>query len=388
MSPPDDSRPHRHRRTVSLWNHAAFAAALTWAFAGCRANAEDGPTETTAWVGHENVVVARQQEIVVGPAISGTLEARRRATVRAEVAGAVVAIAAEAGQAVRRGDALGRIDDTAIRDAFESARALVRSAERSAQLADRNLDRAKALVEAGAIAARDLEEAQVQDLNARSALEDARARLASAEKQLAKTTIRAPFSGVVGERPISVGDVVQPGTALFTVVDPTSLEFEGLVPVEALPTLAVGTRVTFIVPGVDASLEARVVRIHPVVDPATRQVRVTVGLPPGENRVLAGLFAEGRVASVVREGIIVPAGAVDRSGIRPTVVRVKGGRVEDVEVELGLVDAAREEMEVRAGLTAGDTVLLGGARGLTAGTLVRIGSPAELPAQDSGTGGS
>jgi hypothetical protein len=101
-------------------------------------------------------------------------------------------------------------------------------------------------------------------------------------------------------------------------------------------------------------------------------------VPNAGGRLLAGLFAEGRVATSRRSSVVAPSGAVDRRGIRPFVVRLKGGRVERVEVLLGLIDEAREQMEIQTGLAAGDTLLLGGARGLQPGTMVRVGSPAEL----------
>jgi multidrug efflux pump subunit AcrA (membrane-fusion protein) len=125
-------------------------------------------------------------------------------------------------------------------------------------------------------------------------------------------------------------------------------------------------------------VRGRISRINPVADPATRQVRVTVTIPNAATRTMAGLFADGRVATAERVSIVVPSGAVDRAGIRSSVVRVRQGRVERVEVELGLIDQGRERIEIRSGLAAGDTILLGGARGLPPGTAVRIGSPAEL----------
>jgi hypothetical protein len=114
-------------------------------------------------------------------------------------------------------------------------------------------------------------------------------------------------------------------------------------------------------------------------------VRLTVGVPNQGGRLLAGLFAEGRVATSTRSGVVVPSGAVDRRGIRPFVVRIKSGRVERLEVQLGLIDEAREEMEIQTGLAAGDTLLVGGARGLTPGTLVRVGSPAEMTGRQAAT---
>jgi hypothetical protein len=93
---------------------------------------------------------------------------------------------------------------------------------------------------------------------------------------------------------------------------------------------------------------------------------------------MSGLFADGRVATAERVSVVVPSGAVDRTGIRPLVVRLREGRVERVEVELGLIDDGLERIELRSGIVPGDTVLLGGARGLPPGTPVRIGSPAEI----------
>lgn len=335
--------------------------------------------DSAVWVGRENVTLAERETLESGPAVAGTLEAERQAAIRAEVAGAIVALRVEPGQQVAAGAELARLDDAGIRDAYESAEAGVRSAELSAELARRNRARAAELVAAGAIADRDLETADFQLRSTEAQLADAKARLASAAKQLGKTIVRAPFAGVVSERAARLGDVVQVGTALFTLVDPNSLKYEGTVPVEALPGLEVGMPVHLTVSGAAGeAVTGRVSRINPTVDAATRQVRITVLVPNARGRLLAGLFAEGRVATASHETIVVPSGAVDRRGLRPYVVRVRGGRVERVEVGLGVIDQARERMEVSHGLTAGDTLLLGGPRGLPPGTAVRVGSPAEL----------
>jgi RND family efflux transporter MFP subunit len=360
---------------------------LALALAGCGGKTRTTATtsgDSAAWVGKENIVVAAREELQVGPTISGALEAERQAVVRAELGATVVAVLAEPGQAVTRGAVLARLDDTAIRDAFESSRSAVTTAQLNAQIAGRELERAKALVEAGAVAERDVETARLAQTAATSQLADARSRLATAEKQLERTVIRAPFSGVVSERPVSLGDVVQSGTTMFTIIDPSSLKFEGTVPAEGLTGLKVGTPVRFTVSGVGA-LEGRVTRINPSVDPATRQVRLTVGVRNEGGRLIAGLFAEGRVATSSRDGVVVPSSAVDRRGVRPFVVRIRGGRVERVEVQLGLIDEAEEQMEVQQGLAAGDTLLVGGARGLNPGAVVRIGSPAEITGGQAAT---
>ncbi len=341
--------------------------------------------DSTAWVGKENIALAVAETLEVGPAISGTLEAERQATIRAELGGSVVALEVEPGQAVTRGAVLARIDDSGIRDASESSRAQVRSAEMTTELARRNAVRAARLAEGGAIAQRELEDAEWSLQSAEAQLTDARSRQASAEKQLERTVLRAPFSGVVAERAVRLGDIVQSGTVLLTIIDPTSLKYEGTVPVDALGKLRLGTPVRLTLAGTGHQpISGRVTRINPAVDPATRQVRVTVAVPNAGGQLPAGLFAEGRLASETREGIVVPSAAVDRRGLRPQVMRVKGGQVERVEVELGLIDPAGERMEVRQGLIAGDTLLLGGARGLIPGTVVRVGSPSELRPPSAG----
>jgi membrane fusion protein, multidrug efflux system len=353
------------------------AVLATVVLAGCGAKPEAAVVaDSAAWVGRENIAVADQRELSVGPEISGALMAERQATVRAELTSTVTQINAEAGQKVGAGAVLGRLDDAGIRDAFSSSEAMVQSADASAKIAARELERANRLESAGAVATRDVETAELQRTVAEAQAANAKAQYASAEKNLARTVIRAPFSGIVSERPVNLGDVVQSGNPLFTIVDPNSFKFEGTVPIEALKELKVGTTVYFTAAGL-GDLKGKITRINPAVDPATRQVRVTVGVPNGDGQLIAGLFAEGRVATSTRNGVVVPNAAVDRRGIRPYVMRVKGGKVEKVEVELGLIDAAQEQMEITSGIAGGDTLLLGGARGLAAGTPVRIGSPAE-----------
>lgn len=116
------------------------------------------------------------------------------------------------------------------------------------------------------------------------------------------------------------------------------------------------------------------------MDPATRQVRITVGLPNASGRLVAGLFAQGQVGTVQRDGIVVPTSAVDRRGIRPTVTRIAGGVAQRIEVTLGIEDQAREQIEVIEGIAAGDTVITGAARGIQPGTRVRASVSAERPA--------
>jgi membrane fusion protein (multidrug efflux system) len=343
------------------------------------AGGDVAPPPTT--VGTENVVVVSQAELSSGPAISGNLQAAQEATVRAQISGTVLQTLVDEGSRVANGTLLARIDDRTIRDQYLSARSAVTSAQSTADVAKRNLERNERLATAGAIADRDLEAARSQSEAAQSQLADARARLTLQEKQLADAQIRAPFTGIVARRQVSGGDVVQPGGEMFTIVDPTTMRLEASVPASQLAAIKVGAPVSFSVSGYpDRAFTGRIARINPIADPTTGQVRVVVAIPNAGNNLVGGLFAEGRVASERRTALVAPSGAVDVTGVRPFAIRLKGGKVERVEVELGLRDEDSERVEIKSGLAPGDTLLVGAARGITPGTVVRVSVPSDTPA--------
>ena len=358
------------RTPVTLALVATIAAS-----AGCKGEDDASATakaDPVVTVGPENIAVIEVAELRSGPAVSGSLEPEQAATVRAEVSGSVLRTMVDAGERVKRGAPLASLDDTAVRDAFLSARSSVRSAESALEVAKRNAERADRLSQAGAIADRELESARLDETNAEGALADARARLASATEQLEHTRVRAPFSGVVSERQVDAGDVVQVGAALFTIVDPRSLRLEASVPADQVGRLRPGTPVEFTVSGQDRRITGRIERVNPVVDPATRQVRIYVAIPNDDQSLVAGLFAEGRVATDTKRAVAVPVTAVDTRGTTPTVHVLKQGRVREVPIKLGVRDEAAELVEVLAGVAAGDTLLLGSAQGVTAGSRVQV----------------
>lgn len=335
-------------------------------------------TPTAQKIGPDNIAVARTDTLRSGPPISGTLVAEREARIRAEVSGAVLQTMVEQGQRVSTGTVLARLDDSNVRDAAISAKSAVTQSTVVAEQAARELQRAKTLVAAGAIAQRDVESAERSNLAAQAGLADANARAATANKNVRNTIIRAPFSGVVSERAVSPGDIVSPGAALFTVIDPSSLRLEASVPTSALADVRIGAPVTFTVNGFnDRMLEGKITRINPMVDPQTKQVRLLASIPNTKGMLVAGLFVEGRVASEKRVGVMVPEQAIDQTAVRPYVVRLKGGKVEKVDVQLGVRDEAAGAFEVKSGVASGDTVLLGAARGISVGTTVIISAPAD-----------
>jgi membrane fusion protein, multidrug efflux system len=360
---------------------AALLAAGTLSVSACKkGDAEATPAKAeTMLVGPENVTVVRSEQIRSGPAISGSLSPERSATIRAEMSGAVVQTYAEAGQRVSRGQALAQIDAAVLRDQALSARSAVTTAQSSYDIARREVQRSEELSKAGAIAERDLERARNALLSSQAQLATARAQLANVSKQLDKASVQAPFAGIVAQRQVNAGDVVSPGTALFTVVDPGSMQLEASVPAEALSQVRVGMPVEFSVNGYpNRTFTGRITRVNPVADPSTRQVHITAAIPNAGNTLVGRLFAEGRVSTESRTAPMLAQAAVDERGLRPTVVRLRGGRIEKAEVTLGIRDAAAETVEITGGIAPGDTVLLGAARGISPGTPVKVSAPNDV----------
>jgi membrane fusion protein, multidrug efflux system len=357
------------------------AVALTASLAACGRGdaAEDvaaGPV--TIAIGPEGIAVATQNLFSVGPQLSGTLVAERTAQIRAEVPGAVLSVNVDPGATVQQGTSLAKIDDRAIQDAYLGARSGFTAAQTSADLAARELTRAERLKEAGAISERDLENARRADLAARSMLDDARARLSQAEKSRDAANVLAPYAGIVSERFVNPGDIVNPGAPLFAVVDPSTMRLEAAVPASELAMLRVGAPVRFSVTGYPGrTFEGRIASINPQADPQTRQVRLFVRIPNAGQALVAGLFAEGRVASETRETLTIPALAVDERGLTPQVLRLRNGVTERVAVTIGARDRATDRVEITNGLAAGDTVLTGAALGVTVGSRVRVSAPSD-----------
>jgi RND family efflux transporter MFP subunit len=138
-------------------------------------------------------------------------------------------------------------------------------------------------------------EQQVEDASA--VLAAARARLATAAEELAHAVVRSPVAGVVSARSVNAGDIVQVGTPLFTVLDPSTMRLEAAVPSSQLGRLHIGTAVAFTVSGYPGrTFTGRVESVSPAADAATRQIPIVVTIDNRDGSLVAGLFAEGRLA--------------------------------------------------------------------------------------------
>ena len=368
----------RHSATGTVLRYvggAAIVVALTFAAQGCgrTAAAESAPPASVVTLVTEDIATVERRDLATGPILTGTLTARRHATVRAEVGGAVTAVYADRGMEVAAGAPLLRIEGRAIRDAQVAATSDTRTDDDALLLAKRRLTRSEALLAGGAISAESVEDARQAVTSAEARLAASTARLSAANDALARTTVRAPFAGIVSARPVNTGDIIESGNVLFEVLDPTTMYLESAVPSAQIGVVRVGAQVAFSVTGYSGrTFTGRVERVNPAADATTRQVPVFIAIENGDGSLVAGLFAEGRVAPNAGPALLVPGAAIERSGGSPAVVRLTGGRIERRAVVTGREDADGALVEIRSGLTLGDTVVLGVSRSLPSGTAARV----------------
>lgn len=346
--------------------------------AACGGNKTPEATNTGAAIpsvrlSPENVASAAVAELRSGPAISGQLAPAREATVRAQVGGSLLTLTVDKGQPVSAGQVIAKITARDLEMAMQSAEAAVKSAETALAVAQSEQARTSSLVKGGALAARELEQANNMVSNGQAMVAAAKARQQAVWQQLDDTTVKAPFSGIVSDRPAHQGDVVSPGTPIVTIIDPSSMRLEASVPSEFIGQVKVGAVVPFRVRGYpDQVFAGHVDRLSPVADPVTRQVGIFVSLRNTSGRLIAGLFAEGRVDAETRKAVVVPMSAVDETGATPTVTVIRSGKAERASVTLGLRQNDAEMIEIKSGINDGDIVILGSSKAVAPGTLVTV----------------
>jgi membrane fusion protein, multidrug efflux system len=295
-----------------------------------------------------------------GPVITGSIQPDKRADLRAEVAAIVTVVAKDNGEAVKRGDLLMRLDDTSIRESLQSADAGARAAQQAFDQAQRQVERLKTLQAQGMTSAQALDDAEGRRNAAQSELVGARSRVVSAQQQLRRTEVRAPFDGVVSERKASVGDTAQVGKELLKVIDPRSMRFEGLVSADRMTEVKTGQTVRFRINGVDGvAFDGKVQRVDATANSVTRQVAVLVAFADAAQAPrVAGLYAEGRIETGALAPAMLAEAQVVRSGNAAFVWRVgKDGKLGRVPVQLGERDPRSGELALKGGLAEGDQIL-------------------------------
>jgi RND family efflux transporter MFP subunit len=329
----------------------------------------------------EDLHVVKSSALASGPSITGSVQPERRADLRAEVNAVVLQALKENGDAVRRGDLLVRLDDTAIRDGLASAEASSRAAAQAFEQAERQFQRMTTLRASGMASTQQVEDAEVRRNGTQSELEAAKTRVVLARQVLQRTEVRAPFDGVVSDRKVSAGDTAAIGKELLKVIDPASMRFEGLVSADQIGAVKPGQNVSFRVNGYgDQEFAGKVKRVNPAANATTRQVEVLVDFSGDKQPKLAGLYAEGRIEVASTGSLTIPATALVRDGDTASTWVVQGGKLKRAVLVLGERDPRSGEFAVKGGLAEGDRLIRYPTTLLKDGQGVQLAATAGTPA--------
>lgn len=269
-----------------------------------------------------DVVQARTRTLVQTVPISGVLRAANTAVVKAKVAGELSGLQVREGDAVQAGQVLGRIDTTEYQARTQQAAQQAQAAAAQVAIAQRQLANNQALVAQGFISSTALETSLSNLAAAQANHRAAQAAQDIAAKSLADTVLRSPISGQVASRLAQNGERVGVDARVLELVDLSSLELEAAVPPELAAQLLVGQTARLTVEGGTTTVQAKLVRISPSAQAASRSVLVYLKLSPAPG-LRHGLFAQGQVLVGERTGTAVPASSVRNDRPQPYVQLVQ-----------------------------------------------------------------
>ena len=305
----------------------------------------------------------------------GTVESRQKARISAEVSGRVEALPFDVGDTVDAGATLVRLDDSDLRARLEVARAALAAADARLQQARQDFNRTKRLYEQESASEQQMDQATAGLERARAERSRAQAEIGRLRIRLDKTTINAPFSGVVVQRHIETGELAQPGTPLITVLDPDRLRLVARVQESRIPEIRADGKARAWIPALDKRLTAEHVTVVPQGDPRTHTFEVRLHLPT-EAGVAAGMFGRAELTLGTWETLLVPSRAIVRRSEITGVYVVEKDRVSFRLIELG--EETPDGWEVLAGLESGERIALEPERAL------RYLKETQAPASETG----
>lgn len=290
----------------------------------------------------------------------GVVEAVRQTALAAPVAGAVVALDVAAGDRVRAGQTIARVDARAAVQTAAAGQAQVRAAEAALDIAQREVERQRQLRDAGFVSVAALDRAEAQARAAAAEVAAQRAQAGAAATQTGLHVVRAPYDGVVAEVPVALGDMALPGRPLAVVYDPKALRVSVAVPHAALPATPQPADVQLELAGHAAPLVPRRVERLPAIDPRSHTVVLRAELPAVPAGVSPGQFARVTLpVTAAFDGVrlSLPASAVvRRAELHGVYVVGAGGRPQLRLVRLG--PRHGDGVEVLAGVAEGERVAL------------------------------
>ncbi len=290
----------------------------------------------------------------------GVVEAVRQSTITAQVPARIVEMRVRAGDAVKAGQVLVRLDSRTAVDQVTSSQAQVAAAQAQLEAARRDYERNRRLNEKRYISQAAMEQAEAQFKAAEAQAKASIAQAGVATTQSSFTTLAAPYAGIVASVAAEVGDVASPGMPLLVLYDPTELRVLAQLPESYAQLVVPGKPVQVSIPGTsgaERTIDATQVVMLPTANASTHTRDARLSLPAAATGLSPGMFARATfpLSRVDAPRITVPASAVVRRPEFTAVYVVDGnGRPQLRQVRLGR--ASGDVVEVASGLAPGERI--------------------------------
>jgi len=322
--------------------------------------------------------------------VFGSLSPKISTEVKSELMGRILRMKVKEWDLVKPKDVLADIDPVDLKvvlsrteAGLKMARAQVLQAKVDLDRAKREWNRARKLKEGGLITGQDLDErqsgmesAEAKLVLAQAQVGEAEALVAEARVNLDKAVIRAPIQGVISRRSLDVGDFVDKGVHLFTIVDNRALDFTANVSATELPRVVEGQLLTFTVDGIpNRTFKGSVKRVNPMVSSTDRSGRILAEVENSDGALKGGLYARGLVmVEEHKDALALPKAALINWDMEKGTARVfvvdEGALAHSRQVTTGL--AGDDLVEVKSGLTGAENVVLRGGFNIREGDRVEV----------------
>lgn len=375
-------------RTPKIVLSAAAAAALALGGYAALRGKQPAPKPAPAAAATPVAEFLQEDLVIVAPAgldrtlpLTGSLTPFNEATVKAKVAGELVAVPVREGESVTQGQVLARVDVTEVQARVAARQADVEAAKAQLVWAGKNRDQQKALLDKAFISQSAFDNVQSNYDVAAAKLRAAEAELVVARKSLGDAVLVAPFAGMVSQRHAQPGERVALDARVVSVVDLSRLQLEAAVPPAAIGQVRVGQPLSFRVEGFgEREFAGRIERINPSATPGSRSISVYAVIDNREGVLRGGMFAQGALTlSKVDGALAIPASAVREEIGQTFVYAIVEGLVKRRNVRVGAADAAGR-VQVLEGLAPGDRIVRVNLGALREGMAARLAGPAPAAA--------
>jgi len=302
-------------------------------------------------------IVVKTQTFDNNLSLSGSIEANEQVEIRSEISGIVEGIYFKEGSNVSKGQLLFKVNDLELR-------AQLAQAKTKQGLASENERRAKLLLAKEAISQ---EEYDV----ARADFKLAQSQVQLIDTQIAKTSVRAPFSGKIGLRSISPGTYITPTILVAKLVNSSQLKITFSIPEKYANQVKPNANLTFKFAGSNKNYQAKVYAIEPEVAVATRTLQVRALTENRDGKLLPGTFATVELPlDIIKDAVVIPSEAIVPVQNGKKVFIMKDGKAKEMMVETTTrTDAS---VLVLSGIKAGDTLITGGVMSLQEDDAVKV----------------